>query len=94
MRRLFRTDEQLRAMKYPLRRVEGRAPQTPGRNDIYSRETLECGHVLTNQTGTAKRRRCFYCAMEARGLSSVSELIVVLDREIREEMDAPARGAQ
>jgi hypothetical protein len=86
MHRLFRTDEQLRAAKYPLRCVEHREPQTPGRNDIYSRERLECGHVLPNQTGEAKRRRCFECAMVARGLSSVADLIAALDKEIAEEL--------
>jgi hypothetical protein len=86
-RRRFRTDEQLRKDKYPLRRVVESQPQTPGRNDIWKRERLECGHELANQTGQAKRRRCFYCAMEARGLSSVSELIRVIDREIRAEQE-------
>jgi hypothetical protein len=88
MHRLFRTDEQLRVAKYPLRVVVERQPQTPGRNDIYSRERLECGHWLPDQTGQASRRRCYECAMEARGLTSVSELIRALDKEIEEERRA------
>lgn len=85
MPRYFRTDAQLRGDKYPLRRVESREPQNPGRDDAYSRERLECGHELPHMTGKAQRRRCYECAMEERGLSSVSGLIVAVDREIEEE---------
>lgn len=33
----------------------------PLRPSGYSNETLECGHVLSQQTGEAKRRRCGEC---------------------------------
>jgi hypothetical protein len=50
----------------PFRKVVERVPMRPERNDIWNRETLECGHTLNNMTGTAKRRRCYHCAPQEK----------------------------